>query len=198
MQRYQRLSRRCCLGEGAAGPLGHWECRSWSWGSDGRAALPNALWLPPPLEPAPLSSNTLRPAGRQPAPADAPGSAGVILRTRLGLGQSCRCRRRCHLAGAAQPVAFKSRTAVYASLFLSTPPVAQSRRLDSAARPNFHPVQAPLVGGQAPDFTATAVFDQEFVETQLSQYRVSGLAVRRKGTAAGGAACAVCRQKRAR
>ena len=78
------------------------------------------------------------------------------------------------------------------------PPVAQSRRLDSAARPNFHPVQAPLVGGQAPDFTATAVFDQEFVETQLSQYRVSGLAVRRKGTAADGAACAVCRQKRAR
>lgn len=34
--------------------------------------------------------------------------------------------------------------------------------------------QAPLVGGQAPDFTATAVFDQEFVETKLSQYRVSG------------------------
>lgn len=33
---------------------------------------------------------------------------------------------------------------------------------------------APLVGSQAPDFTATAVFDQEFVDTTLSQYRVSG------------------------
>ncbi|KAL4445796.1 hypothetical protein ABPG77_008995 [Micractinium sp. CCAP 211/92] len=30
---------------------------------------------------------------------------------------------------------------------------------------------APLVGSQAPDFTATAVFDQEFVDTTLSQYR---------------------------
>ncbi|KAL4425788.1 hypothetical protein ABPG75_009804 [Micractinium tetrahymenae] len=30
---------------------------------------------------------------------------------------------------------------------------------------------APLVGSEAPDFTATAVFDQEFVETKLSQYR---------------------------
>ncbi len=37
------------------------------------------------------------------------------------------------------------------------------------------PMQAaPLVGSQAPDFTATAVFDQEFVDTTLSQYRVRG------------------------
>ena len=35
-------------------------------------------------------------------------------------------------------------------------------------------VQAPLVGSPAPDFTATAVFDQEFMETKLSAYRVSG------------------------
>jgi hypothetical protein len=33
-------------------------------------------------------------------------------------------------------------------------------------------VQAPLVGNEAPDFSATAVFDQEFVETKLSDYRV--------------------------
>lgn len=33
-------------------------------------------------------------------------------------------------------------------------------------------VQAPLVGSPAPDFTATSVFDQEFVETQLSSYKV--------------------------
>ena len=33
-------------------------------------------------------------------------------------------------------------------------------------------LQAPLVGNPAPDFTATAVFDQEFVETKLSQYKV--------------------------
>lgn len=30
---------------------------------------------------------------------------------------------------------------------------------------------APLVGGQAPDFSATAVFDQEFVDLNLSQYK---------------------------
>nr|BAM62786.1 2-cys peroxiredoxin [Chlorella vulgaris] len=30
---------------------------------------------------------------------------------------------------------------------------------------------APLVGGPAPDFTATAVFDQEFVDTTLSSYK---------------------------
>ena len=28
------------------------------------------------------------------------------------------------------------------------------------------------MGNPAPDFTATAVFDQEFVETKLSQYKV--------------------------
>ena len=31
---------------------------------------------------------------------------------------------------------------------------------------------APLVGNVAPDFTAQAVFDQEFMEISLSQYRV--------------------------
>jgi peroxiredoxin (alkyl hydroperoxide reductase subunit C) len=30
---------------------------------------------------------------------------------------------------------------------------------------------APLVGNQAPDFKATAVFDQEFVDCSLSQYK---------------------------
>ena len=35
-------------------------------------------------------------------------------------------------------------------------------------------MQPPLVGNEAPDFLAQAVFDQEFVEVSLSQYRVSG------------------------
>jgi peroxiredoxin (alkyl hydroperoxide reductase subunit C) len=30
---------------------------------------------------------------------------------------------------------------------------------------------APLVGNVAPDFSATAVFDQEFIDIKLSQYR---------------------------
>lgn len=34
-------------------------------------------------------------------------------------------------------------------------------------------LQPPLVGNEAPDFLAQAVFDQEFVEVSLSQYRVS-------------------------
>ena len=34
-------------------------------------------------------------------------------------------------------------------------------------------MQAPLVGSTAPDFSATAVFDQEFIDVKLSQYRVS-------------------------
>ena len=33
-------------------------------------------------------------------------------------------------------------------------------------------MQAPLVGSPAPDFTATSVFDQEFVDTKLSDYKV--------------------------
>jgi hypothetical protein len=37
-------------------------------------------------------------------------------------------------------------------------------------------LQAPLVGGPAPDFTATAVFDQEFVDTTLSSYKACLLA----------------------
>ena len=32
--------------------------------------------------------------------------------------------------------------------------------------------QTPLVGSEAPEFTAEAVFDQEFVTLSLSQYRV--------------------------
>ena len=32
--------------------------------------------------------------------------------------------------------------------------------------------EAPLVGSMAPDFNATAVFDQEFVDISLSQYKV--------------------------
>ena len=45
----------------------------------------------------------------------------------------------------------------------------------------------PLVGNAAPDFKATAVFDQEFVDVTLSQYKVhermmmkSGVGKRRK------------------
>ncbi len=30
---------------------------------------------------------------------------------------------------------------------------------------------APLVGSTAPDFKATAVFDQEFIDVSLSQYK---------------------------
>jgi alkyl hydroperoxide reductase subunit AhpC len=33
-------------------------------------------------------------------------------------------------------------------------------------------LQAPLVGSQAPDFAATAVYDQEFMDIKLSQYKV--------------------------
>lgn len=35
-----------------------------------------------------------------------------------------------------------------------------------------HFMQAPLVGNAAPEFSATAVFDQEFVDINLSQYKV--------------------------
>lgn len=46
-----------------------------------------------------------------------------------------------------------------------------------AACPHACPcLQAPLVGGPAPDFAATAVFDQEFVDTTLSQYKVGASA----------------------
>lgn len=56
-------------------------------------------------------------------------------------------------------------------------PVASARRL--AGTPVSHALrlslccvlQAPLVGSPAPDFTATAVSDQEFVETKLSSYK---------------------------
>jgi hypothetical protein len=46
----------------------------------------------------------------------------------------------------------------------------------AAPHPNTlpRPVQAhvkPLVGHPAPDFTAEAVFDQEFIKVQLSKYR---------------------------
>ena len=44
-----------------------------------------------------------------------------------------------------------------------------------ATHPSSHYfcLQPPLVGNEAPDFMAQAVFDQEFVEVTLSQYRVS-------------------------
>ena len=35
-------------------------------------------------------------------------------------------------------------------------------------------LQAPLVGSAAPDFTAQAVLDQEFVDISLSQFKVKG------------------------
>lgn len=37
--------------------------------------------------------------------------------------------------------------------------------------------QAPLVGNAAPEFSATAVFDQEFVDLNLSQYKVRTQAI---------------------
>ena len=37
-------------------------------------------------------------------------------------------------------------------------------------------MQLPLVGGEAPDFTAEAVYDQEFQTVTLSQYRVGPMA----------------------
>lgn len=36
-------------------------------------------------------------------------------------------------------------------------------------------MQPPLVGNEAPDFLAQAVFDQEFIEVSLSQYKVSSI-----------------------
>lgn len=38
--------------------------------------------------------------------------------------------------------------------------------------PQAVPAVAPLVGGQAPDFEAQAVYDQEFVTVKLSDYKV--------------------------
>jgi len=37
---------------------------------------------------------------------------------------------------------------------------------------DMHIMQAPLVGNSAPEFSATAVFDQEFMDITLSQYKV--------------------------
>ena len=48
----------------------------------------------------------------------------------------------------------------------------------------------PLVGSEAPDFTAEAVFDQEFVTLSLSQYRVRALCL--LCVLGQGSACAVC------
>ena len=54
------------------------------------------------------------------------------------------------------------------------PEVAPRRRLAllslGHALQHAAPV-APLVGNPAPEFSATAVFDQEFVDIKLSQYR---------------------------
>lgn len=33
-------------------------------------------------------------------------------------------------------------------------------------------LQAPLVGNAAPEFSATAVYDQEFIDLNLSQFKV--------------------------
>jgi peroxiredoxin (alkyl hydroperoxide reductase subunit C) len=51
-------------------------------------------------------------------------------------------------------------------------------RLSAAARPCLRrggavraTCAAPLVGSQAPDFKATAVYDQEFVDCSLSKYK---------------------------
>eukprot|EP00879_Flechtneria_rotunda_P029607 GHRR01032032.1.p1 GENE.GHRR01032032.1~~GHRR01032032.1.p1 ORF type:complete len:232 (-),score=66.06 GHRR01032032.1:42-680(-) len=56
----------------------------------------------------------------------------------------------------------------------ATPRVASGAVVRAAAsRRNAVVVKAaaPLVGSQAPDFKATAVFDQEFVDISLSQYK---------------------------
>lgn len=36
----------------------------------------------------------------------------------------------------------------------------------------YPPQHKPLVGNAAPDFSATAVFDQEFIDVKLSDYKV--------------------------
>ena len=68
--------------------------------------------------------------------------------------------------GGRQPQGFRNRAGAPASATVAGAANACPAR---PARP-----QAPLVGSQAPDFTATAVFDQEFVDVKLSQYRVGG------------------------
>ena len=49
---------------------------------------------------------------------------------------------------------------------------SRCRQRDAAYAPLCCVQSTPLVGSEAPDFTAEAVFDQEFVTLSLSQYRV--------------------------
>uniref|UniRef100_A0A7S0D3J6 thioredoxin-dependent peroxiredoxin n=1 Tax=Amorphochlora amoebiformis TaxID=1561963 RepID=A0A7S0D3J6_9EUKA len=48
---------------------------------------------------------------------------------------------------------------------------AATQTLSRSVSANAFTVTPPLVGNAAPDFKATAVFDQEFVDTQLSSYK---------------------------
>ena len=56
----------------------------------------------------------------------------------------------------------------------SDPSRRQRPPLTSPPPPKKKP-QAPLVGSAAPDFTAQAVLDQEFVDMTLSQYKVKNI-----------------------
>lgn len=58
------------------------------------------------------------------------------------------------------------------------PRVAAPRRAPKAARGASAVARAaPIVGNPAPGFTAQAVYDQEFMEVTLDQYKVRRLAV---------------------
>lgn len=69
------------------------------------------------------------------------------------------------MASRSQSLATSSRRVASAR---SVVPKAISRRTVAV---RAHCGDKPLVGGPAPDFKAQAVFDQEFVETTLSQYK---------------------------
>lgn len=71
-----------------------------------------------------------------------------------------------------------SKTSVSSSVRLGSCRMAHARPLaPKASRINSVMVKAgcdshkPLVGGHAPDFKAQAVFDQEFIDVTLSQYK---------------------------
>ena len=54
--------------------------------------------------------------------------------------------------------------------------MARSHTGNLCITPQAVPAVAPLVGGQAPDFEAQAVYDQEFVTVKLSDYKVEARA----------------------
>ncbi|PSC76469.1 peroxiredoxin (alkyl hydroperoxidereductase subunit C) [Micractinium conductrix] len=70
------------------------------------------------------------------------------------------------IASAPVASAFSARTSVRGQAIKAMPVRAARRNVNTICL-----AAAPLVGAPAPDFTATAVFDQEFVDTKLSQYK---------------------------